>query len=520
MAVQNNYNNVLRDGLSVALTGSAGGDIFYRAGNGAFTRLAVGTEGQVLKVSNASTPTWADQLSIEDIQDAIAGSFQDSETINLTYDDVEDKMVATIIDGSVTAAKLTDGAITDTKLAIGSVTSEKLTDGSITTAKLGEGSITSAKLRDSAATSLMGRSSNTTGIVGDIEFTADGQVLMRSGGSLVPTNLHDTVITYRVDEFAPPTASVSLSGQRITDLAAPTVGTDAANKVYVDNALQGVPYKSYVRTASDTDIDLEAPGATIGGVALSPGQNFLVYGQEDATENGVYTFVDAASPATRRADLELVPGMTIFVDEGVLGDTTYQLTSNGPITVGASPIDFTIFGRVESITVSSPLVRTGNDIAISDNGITPALFQEFPAGTILGNSSPAAADATYLTKADVLSMLGLATAVSEDYVVEPSAAATLIPNTAFRPTNAALTVFTLPTECPEGATLAIEGSGAGGWSIAQAAGQSIIYGDMSTTLGVSGSIASLHERDVVKLRCIVANTTYQVISSIGNLNIV
>lgn len=480
MAVQNNYNNTLRDGLQVALTGSSAGDIFYRAGNGAFARLGLGAEGQVLKVAAGSVPTWADQLSTEDIQDAIGAAFSDSATVDFAYDDATGTMAASLVDASVT----------------------------------------NAKLRDSVATSLMGRSANSTGAVSDIAFTADGQVLMRSAGALAPVSLHDSVVAYRLDEFAVPTAAVSFSGQRLTNLAAPTAATDAANKVYVDNALQGVPYKSYVRTASATDVDIAAPGASIGGIALSAGQNFLLYGQADPTENGVYTFVDAASPATRRADLELVPGMTIFVDEGVHLDTTYQLTSNGPITVGASDINFTIFGRVESITVSGPLVRTGNDIAIEDNGITTAYMAEFPANTILGNDTGASADAQYLTKAEILNMLGLSTAVSEEYIVEASTATTLEPYKAYRPTNASLTTFTLPAVCAEGATIAIEGAGAGGWTIAQGSGQRIIYGDKSTTLGASGALASLYERDVVKLRCVVANTTYQVISSIGNLDLI
>lgn len=482
MAVQNNYNNVLRDGLQVALTGSAAGDIFYRSSNGAFSRLGVGSEGQVLKISNGSLPVWgdADRLTAEDIQDAVGEVFQDSPTIDFVYDDANGSMMASIVDGAVT----------------------------------------NSKLRDSAATSLIGRSLNSAGSVSDIAFTADGQVLMRSAGSLAPVDLRDTVLAYKIDEFAAPTSAVSFSGQRITDLASPTNSTDAANKIYVDNALQGVPYKSYVRTASAEDVDIASPGVNIGGVALTAGQNFLLYGQQDETENGVYTYTGPSTPATRRADLELVPGMTIFVDEGVQADTTYQLTSNGPITVGTSEVNFTVFGRVESITVSAPLVRIGNDIAIDDNGITPAYFQEFPASTILGNNTGSAADATYLTKADVLGLLGLASAVSEEYVIVSGTLSDLDPYKAYRPSNAGLTAFNLPATCPEGATIAIEGMGAGGWVVLQRAGQQIVYGDVATTPGTEGRVESLHARDVIKLRCIAADTTFQVVSAIGNIDVI
>ena len=487
MAVQNNYNNTLRDGLKVALTGSAAGDIFYLSGNGAFTRLGVGAEGQVLKVSSGSLPVWGEQdkLTSEDIQDAVGALFSDSPTIDFAYDDAAGTMSGALVDGSVT----------------------------------------NSKIRDSAATSLIGRSANSAGSVSDIAFTTDGQVLMRSAGSLTPMDLKSTVIAYRLDEFAAPTSAVSLSGQKLTNLDSPTASTDAATKVYVDNALQGVPYKSYVYTASSTNIDLtevvstEDPGNYIGGPYAGLGKNFLLYGQTNPVENGVYAYQSNGLPV-RRADLELVPGMTIFVDEGIHANTTYQLTSNGPITVGTSPLEFTVFGRVESITVSNPLVRTGNDIAVADNGITPAYLQEFPASTILGNKTDGEADATYLTKAEVLGLLGLANAMSEEYVVVADAVAAMVPQKAYRPTNASLTTFTLPATCPEGAVISIEGMGAGGWSIAQGAGQVIVYGDLSSTAGTAGSVSSMHERDVIKLRCIATDTTFQVISSIGNLDIV
>lgn len=480
MAVQNNYNNVIRDGLKVSLTGSASGDIFYRSGSGVFTRLGVGAPGQTLKVSDSNLPEWSASLTSEDIQDAVGTLFTNSSNISLVYDDAANTVTATVLDAS----------------------------------------ISNAKLRDSGAATLIGRSASTSGAPSDISFTADGQVLMRSGGTLNPIDLHNTVIAYRLDEFAVPTSAVSLSGQKLTDLASPTANTDAANKAYVDNVLQGVPYKSYVLTASATNVDLAAPGASVGGVSLTSGQYFLLYGQTDATENGVYQYTGAASPAVRRADLELVPGMTIFVDEGTNADTTYQLTTNGPITAGVSELTFTIFGRVESITVASPLQRIGNEISVVPSAIDNSYLGNFPAATILGNDSGSAATAQYLTAAEVRALLGLSMAVSEEYIPTSATSVTMSANKAYRSGAATLATFTLPASCEEGATISIEGSGAGGWAIAQSAGQSIIYGDKVTASGVAGGLASIYAKDVIKLRCVVADTTFQVINAIGNIDVI
>jgi hypothetical protein len=65
--------------------------------------------------------------------------------------------------------------------------------------------------------------------------------------------------------------------------------------------------------------------------------------------------------------------------------------------------------------------------------------------------------------------------------------------------------------------LFIAGTNAAGWEIAQASGQIIYYGTVNTTSGATGSLASSATYDAIQLICIVANTTWMVISSIGNI---
>jgi hypothetical protein len=86
--------------------------------------------------------------------------------------------------------------------------------------------------------------------------------------------------------------------------------------------------------------------------------------------------------------------------------------------------------------------------------------------------------------------------------------------------NASLITFTLPATCAIGKTMRIGGNGAGGWRIAQNSGQIIHVGDTDTTTGVSGQLNSTHRRDAVELLCVVANTEFVVISSVGTLDVV
>lgn len=86
--------------------------------------------------------------------------------------------------------------------------------------------------------------------------------------------------------------------------------------------------------------------------------------------------------------------------------------------------------------------------------------------------------------------------------------------------NAALVTLTLPNTAAVGDTIKIDGSGAGGWLIAQNAGETIHFLGQDTTTGVGGSLASSTRYDCITLRCIIANTDWVVESVVGNLTVV
>ena len=86
--------------------------------------------------------------------------------------------------------------------------------------------------------------------------------------------------------------------------------------------------------------------------------------------------------------------------------------------------------------------------------------------------------------------------------------------------GAGLTTFTLPATAALGTTISIVGESSGGWTIAQAAGQSLQYGNLSTTVGATGHLDSTNRYDTVTLVCRVADTTWSVLNSVGILNVV
>ncbi len=76
------------------------------------------------------------------------------------------------------------------------------------------------------------------------------------------------------------------------------------------------------------------------------------------------------------------------------------------------------------------------------------------------------------------------------------------------PNNAALVTITLPATSSVGQRLTVVGNGAGGWRIAQNAGQQINKSATATSVGTGGSLSSANRYDTAHLVCTVANTTW------------
>jgi hypothetical protein len=107
------------------------------------------------------------------------------------------------------------------------------------------------------------------------------------------------------------------------------------------------------------------------------------------------------------------------------------------------------------------------------------------------------------------------------WVDQNSSSVTMAVNTGYVIDNgASLVTATLPSTAALGSIFKIAGSSSGGWKIGQAASQNIKFGNQTTTTGTGGSLASSLQYDSVELVCVVANTTFVVLSSVGNITYV
>lgn len=78
----------------------------------------------------------------------------------------------------------------------------------------------------------------------------------------------------------------------------------------------------------------------------------------------------------------------------------------------------------------------------------------------------------------------------------------------------------LPAVSQLGDMLEITLDGATSFAITQGAGQSVRLGNVSTTVGVGGSITTTQQGDTIRLVCQTANLKWNVLSTLGNLTVV
>lgn len=102
---------------------------------------------------------------------------------------------------------------------------------------------------------------------------------------------------------------------------------------------------------------------------------------------------------------------------------------------------------------------------------------------------------------------------------ETGTSATMAVDNGYIANNAALVTLTLPDTAALGSVVRVAGKGAGGWKIAQNAGETIHFGTSSTTTGATGYLQNTEQYDAVELVCITANTDWVVISSVGNITV-
>lgn len=204
------------------------------------------------------------------------------------------------------------------------------------------------------------------GAAGWIDATARAN---HSGTQTASTisDFNTAVQTSRLDQMSAPTASVSLNSQKITNLATPTVDSDAATKGYVDAAVNGTDWKQSVRVGTTANIGSLSGLLTVDGVTVTTGDRVLVKDQSTGSANGIYVAGSGAWTRATDADAsaEVTAGLSVMITEGTtLADTQWRLITNDPITIGSTSLSFTQIGAGSSYSNGTGISIGGSVISI------------------------------------------------------------------------------------------------------------------------------------------------------------
>ena len=148
------------------------------------------------------------------------------------------------------------------------------------------------------------------------------------------------------------------------------------DKEYVDAVATGLDPKNAVAlttTTSDGNIDLTGGtfGGTIDGLTVKDGWRVLIKNQTDASENGIYDYSSGTTSFSRSSDFDGTPsgevtqGALIPVITGnTLYNTLWILTTEDPITIGTTDLDFTLFSKQTDYTAGTGITITNNIISV------------------------------------------------------------------------------------------------------------------------------------------------------------
>jgi hypothetical protein len=211
----------------------------------------------------------------------------------------------------------------------------------------------------------------------------------------------------------------------------------------------------------------------------------------------------------------------VLIGEGTSSIVATTPGTTGQVLIGSTGADpaFGAIGVNSGLTAHSLVVSEGNSAFVALGAATNG---QLPIGNT--GADPTLATLTAGTGVTIANGAGSITVNAVGGGLTWSVVtvnATFSVNTGVIANKAGTLAMALPTTSAVGDMLRITGiNTATGWQITQAAGQQIFFGTSSTTAGAGGSLTSTAIRDSIELVCVVANLTWNVLSSIGNITVV
>lgn len=381
-------------------------------------------------------------------------------------------------------------------------------------------------------------SGNTTSVANSINMFGGANINTVATAQTVTYNLDTDVVTnsYATDTVA--------NYVKIEDNTITAAGTNAnvdiglvpkaAGGVYVTNnltvgqssAVTSIPYGG---GSLDVALVVDTEGLTdLGG---------MVENRHSAIPGFGAHHIFARTRGTHAAPTTIVSGDTIgrlasFGYDGTdfVESTEITTTATGTIAAGKVPGQFQFY-TADDVTGALQLAMTINNAQVT------TLAQPLPVGsgglgiaTVPTNGQIPIGNGTNYTAATLTAGANISITNGPGTVTIAAGGGitwqTISANQALVANNGYICIspggaisLSLPASAAIGTIIEVVLAGATSWTLTQAAGQQVFMGNTSSTLGATGTTASTAAGDSIRMVCTVADTTWYVISSIGNINL-
>lgn len=324
-------------------------------------------------------------------------------------------------------------------------------------------------------------------------------------------------------------ANTALGDYTLSNLT--TGGTNVAiGDISLSNLLTGSNNIAIGGSSGNNYTAAESSNIVIGNFGVAAENNVIhlgTYGTGSGQQNKCYIASAYNNYGTNNTFVGELAGNTTLTIVSATDNTSIGFDALNSLTTGAHNIALGSSAGTAYSTESSNIV-IGNGGTAADANTIRIGTQGSGAGQqnkafIAGITGVSVSNLQMVTIDTTTGQLGsqAVTPGTNAWTVVTAASATMAVNNGYIANNAGMCTLTLPTTAAVGSIIEVTGiNNATGWRIAQNSGQVIHFGTLNTTTGAGGSLTSTATRDSVRLVCVVANTDFNVLSSVGNITVV
>lgn len=256
-------------------------------------------------------------------------------------------------------------------------------------------------------------------------------------------------------------------------------------------------------------------------ISLSSGTHCTIIGSQATVDSGAIVGAIAIGATSRAYAATVTDGPSFSI-----GSSTYPVgfTAAGAIYTGGTGRGYASIYLNEN-QYFWPLLEYGTQTAsavmVTDAAGSPILSGALSDGQLVIGSTGATPVAANLTAGAGIAISNGAGAITISATslgfawsgVAGTSQAASVEN-GYIIQNVGLTSVTLPATAALGSVVAVQGLGAGGWSLIANAGQVINVGALPTS--TAGSVSSTDQWDCIEVVCVVADTTWAMRSSVSS----